>query len=241
MSEENIENITKSDSNFAPNFNGHCLMKNNFSVPNKVINLYISYTLGPRLRNLNTEFTLGNCLFGSVKLAKNADLDKYKYTGYGIGFGSHSEFLFTGGSYQKIVIIFRADTSSSVYFGNKGKNILILGGGPTQILDDTTLTAEAIYPINFLQTGKRFVLSPHNNGSNNFLFVNAIKVYQFKAKNSEMKDYALCLGSILKDFTIKNMKKTRLKGVAKCFLGHYRSINTNEVLDIHKYLMKELL
>ena len=58
MSEENIENITKSDSNFAPtfvdhhllpdmNFNGHGLIKNNISVPKKVINLYISYTPCP--------------------------------------------------------------------------------------------------------------------------------------------------------------------------------------------------
>ena len=38
-----------------------------------------SYTLGPQLRNLNTDFTLGNCLFGSVKLTKNADPDKYTY------------------------------------------------------------------------------------------------------------------------------------------------------------------
>ena len=89
MSEESIENITKSDSNFAPNFvdhhllpdmifNGHCLIKNNISIPKKVINLYISYALGPQLRNLNTDFTLGNGLFGSVKLTKNTDLDKYK-------------------------------------------------------------------------------------------------------------------------------------------------------------------
>ena len=42
-----------------------------------------SYTLGPQLRNLNTDFTLGNCLFGSVKLTKNADPDKYKYSHYG--------------------------------------------------------------------------------------------------------------------------------------------------------------
>ena len=58
MSEENIENITKSDRNFAPtfvdhhllpdiNFNGHCLIKYNASIPKKVINLYISYTLSP--------------------------------------------------------------------------------------------------------------------------------------------------------------------------------------------------
>ena len=54
-----------------------------------------SYTLGPQLRNLNTDFTLGNCLFGSVKLTKNADLDKYRCSGYAIGFGFLSEFLFT--------------------------------------------------------------------------------------------------------------------------------------------------
>ena len=38
---------------------------------------------------------------------------------------------------------------SSVYIDNKRKDILILGDGPTQGLDDTTLTAEAIYSINF--------------------------------------------------------------------------------------------
>ena len=87
MSEGSIESITKSGSNFAPTFvnhdllpdvnlNGHCLIKNNISIPKKVINLYISYTLDRQIRNLNTDFTLVNCLFGSVKLTKNADLDK---------------------------------------------------------------------------------------------------------------------------------------------------------------------
>ena len=91
MSDEYIENITKSDSNFAPtfvdhhllsdrNFNGHCLINNNISIPEKVMNLYISYTISPWLRNLNTDFTLNNCIFGSVKLNKNADPGKYKYS-----------------------------------------------------------------------------------------------------------------------------------------------------------------
>ena len=114
------------------NFNEHCLVKGDISIPKKVANLYISYTLGPQLRNLNTYFTLGNCLFGSVKLTKNADLDKYKYTGYGIEFDSRSEFLFTDGSYGKNVIIFGADMSSSVHIDNKGEDILILGERPTQ-------------------------------------------------------------------------------------------------------------
>ena len=107
--------------------------------------------------------------------------------------------------------------SSSVHVDNKGKDILILGEGPTQGLDDTTLTAEAKYPINFVQSGKRFVLSLHYNGSNSFLFVNATKVYQLKAKSSEIKDYALCFGNISKDFTINNLKITGLKGVVNFF------------------------
>ena len=156
ITEESIENITKSDSNFAPtfvdhyllpdlNFNGHCLIKNNISIPKKVVNLYISYTLGLQLRNSNTDFTLGNCLFGSVKLTKNSDLDtdlgKYKYSGYSIGFDSRSEFPISDDTKGKNVVIFGVDMSSSVHVDNKGKDILILGEGPTQGLDDTTLTA----------------------------------------------------------------------------------------------------
>ena len=197
------------------NFNGHCLIKNKISIPKKVINLYISYTLGPQLRNLNTYFTLGNCLFGSVKLTKNADLGKYKQSGYGIGFDSRSQFLFTDGTYGKNVIIFGADKSSSMHVENKGKDILILGEGPTKGLDNNTLTAEAKYPINFTQSDKRFALSLHYNGSHSFLIVNATKVYQFKANDSKIKDYALYLGNISKDFTTNNMTKTGLKGVVK--------------------------
>ena len=84
--------IIKSNSDFAPtfvdhhvlpniNFNEYCFIKNDISIPKKIINLYISYTLGSQLRNLNTSLILSNCLFRSVKLIKNADPDKYKYTG----------------------------------------------------------------------------------------------------------------------------------------------------------------
>ena len=72
-------------------------------------------------------------------------------------------------------------------------------------LDDTTLTAEVKYPINFTQLEKRFAL--HYNGRNSFLFVDAAKISQFKVNESEIKDYALCLGNISKDFTTNNIKK----------------------------------
>ena len=104
---------------------------------------------------------------------------------------------------------------SSVHVDNKGKDILILVEGPTQGLDDTTLTEEAKYPLNFTQSGKRFVLRLYYNGSSSFLYVNATKIYKFKAKNSEKKDYKLCLGNISKDVGINNLKKIGLKGVLK--------------------------
>ena len=77
-----------------------------------------------------------------------------------------------------------------MHVDNKGKEILILGERPTQGLN-RLLTAEAKYPINFTQSSKRFVLSLHYNRSNSFLFVNATKVYQFKAKELEIKDYSI--------------------------------------------------
>ena len=79
--------------------------------------------------------------------------------------------------------------SSSLHIDSKNKHTLILGKGPTRGLDNTKLTAEAKYPINFTESGKGQYLtinqlSLHYNGSNSFLFVNATKIYQFKAKYS---------------------------------------------------------
>ena len=103
--------------------------------------------------------------------------------------------------------------SSSLHIDKKNKDIWILVGGPTQGLDDITLMAEAKYFVNFTQPRKRFVLSLRYNGSNSFLFVNATKIYQFKEKDSEIKDCTLCLGNISKYFTINNMKKKKKKTV----------------------------
>ena len=89
----------------------------------------------------------------------NADQDKYKYNSYGIGFNSRSEFSWTDGSVSKNVIIFGVDMSSSLHIDSKNKHTLILGKGPTRGLDNTKLTAEAKYPINFTESGKRQYLT----------------------------------------------------------------------------------
>ena len=63
------------------------------------------------------------------------------------------------------------------------------------------------------------------------------KVYRFK-ENSVTKDYSLCLGNVSKGFMISNMNKTELKGVAIFFSFDFNPSDTNDIIDIYKYLMK---
>ena len=65
--------------------------------------------------------TLKNCLFGAVTLTKNADIDKYGYSGYGIGFERRSSFWFSGGGFGQNLLIFGAVMSSSAHIDNKKK------------------------------------------------------------------------------------------------------------------------
>ena len=64
---------------------------------------------------------LENCLFGAVKLTKNADIDQYQYSGYGIGFDRKSSFSFPSSGFGQNVIIFGVDMSSSAHVDNKKK------------------------------------------------------------------------------------------------------------------------
>ena len=90
-------------------------------------------------------------MFGAVSLTKNADIDKYKYSGYGIGFDRHGEFSF-GNALGKICIIFGAElSSSSSHANNKKNNILVLGKDFVQRINGITIYAEKLYKINFTE------------------------------------------------------------------------------------------
>ena len=117
------------------------------------------------------------------------------------------------------------------------KDILILSKGSTDRLDDTKITAAAKDSINFTKQQNKFCLSLHYNGSNSFLFVNGVKIYQFKAKDSEINASPLSLGNISKDFAVDNMKKTGLHRYMYDF--SVDSIDIDDSLDIHKYLIKK--
>ena len=64
-----------------------------------------------------------------------------------------------------------------VHIDNENKNMLVLDEWSTQGLDDTTLTAEAKYPVNFTQPNKIFLLSLHYNGGNSFFYLLILQKY----------------------------------------------------------------
>ena len=134
-------------------------------------------------------------------------------------------------------IIFGVHVSSPTKIDNMKKDILILGKGPTQGLEHT-LSAEKMYSINFTVTKKKFCLSLHYNGANSYLFVNGTEIYKFKAKDSEIVATPLCLGNISKDWSVDNMKGTGLNGYVYDFSVDYDAIAVDDILDIHKCLMK---
>ena len=65
--------------------------------------------------------------------------------------------------------------------------------------------------------------------------------FYFLIQYSEIKPYPLCLGNFLKNLTLSNTKKkSRIKGILKVFSIDHDPINTNEILDIHRFSMKEI-
>ena len=117
--------------------------------------MYIVYEIS-RNCNISSYPTLENCLFGTVSFTKHADIDQYKYSGYGIGFDRKGEFPF-GKGFGRNCRIFGADMSSSVYANNKTKDILVLGKDFVQGLDKRTIYTEKLYSINSTKTNTNFV------------------------------------------------------------------------------------
>ena len=83
------------------------------------------YELGAS-RSSSDNPTLQNSLFGVVKLTKNVDINKYRYSGYGIGLDRKGSFSFPSSGFGQNVIIFGVDMSSSVHVDNKKNDILII-------------------------------------------------------------------------------------------------------------------
>ena len=213
-------------------FSGSCLKQDKITYTHgKIANIYIAYEINEKDNTITSDLTLENCLFGAVTLTKNVNIDRYGYSGYGVGFGGKESFSFSGGGYGQTVLIFGADMSFSAHIDNKVKDVLVLGLGPTQGLE-YMLTAEKMYSINFPE--KTFCLSLLYNGENSYLFVNGTQIYKFIAKDSEIVAIPLCLGNISKDWLIDHMKK-RFNGYVYDFNVDYDATDGDDIKDIRKY------
>ena len=191
--------------------NGDLLRQNQVTYNHgPIVNIYIVYET--ILDTKTSNIPLENCLFGAIKLTKNSDIDKYKYSEYGIRFDSRGSFSHPSGENGKNVIIFGADSSNSVHANNKVNNILVLGKDFIQGINSTTIYVERMYSTNFTVNNKIFCLSLHYNGDSSYLFVNGKQIHEFKAKDSEMVPYPLCLRGLSKDFEIGYMRASRLIG-----------------------------
>ena len=133
-------------------------------------------------------------------LTKNNDVEKYGYSGYGIGFDRRSNFSFSGSRFGANILIFGAEMSLSAHIDN-----LVLGIGPTQGLDHA-LTAKKMYSINVTVTKNKFWLSLYYNGANSYLPVNSTEIWKLKSKDSQIAAALLCLGNISKDWSEDNMQ-----------------------------------
>ena len=143
-----------------------------------LVNVYSVYEISKNINIIDYPI-LENCLFWAVSLTKNADIDKYGYSGYGIGFDRHGNFSFPGTELGRNVIIIGVDMCSSIKIDNRKKDILILGKDPTQSLEHA-LSAEKMYSISFMEQNKKLFLSLHYNNENSYLFVNGTEINKFK-------------------------------------------------------------
>ena len=193
----------------------------------KIVNVYIVYET-VSYSSWSNDYTLRNCLFGAVSLTKNADIDKCKCSGYGIGFDKRRFFSHPSGGTGRIINIFGVDISSPTEIDNRKKDILFLiniliGKGPAQGLEHT-LSAEKIYSINFTENNKKCCLSLHYDGANSYLSVNGREIHKFKAKDSKIVGTPLSLGNISKDWSVDGMVKAGLRGYVYDFSVDYDAI-----------------
>ena len=96
-----------------------------------------------------------------------------------------------------------------------------------------------MYSVNFTVTKKKFCLNLHCHGASSYLFVNDKEIYKFKAKKFEISVGSICLGNILKDWSVDNMKRTGFTGSVYDFSVDYNAIAVDDIKDIHKYLMEK--
>ena len=150
-SEKNIPSETNLEPAMSNLVNGKIILKFNNSVlvqnicsslySNFNLNLYICYELNTWPSSPTNNITLRNCLFGTVKLTRNAGKNKFTYNGRGIAFDGKGFWSFDNGSARNVVIF-------GVDHIDPKNNFLVLAGGPTEGINGSAGNAEKKLVLN---------------------------------------------------------------------------------------------
>ena len=132
----------------------------------KIVNVYIVYDLDAWPGNHTNNFKFKNCLFGATSVVKNKDKEKYVYRGYRIIFDKASLWSFDNGIARN-AIISSVDNSSSSH----AYNVLVLGEGPTFIINGRFFSPEKKICINFSKANTKSCLRLHYNADNSYLLI----------------------------------------------------------------------
>ena len=204
-SKNDLPNL-KNDGRMHVYLSGNHFQQHKVIIPNNnnAINIYCVYKLDPIASSRDTSFTIQNALFGAMQITKNAtNNSKNNYKGYGICFDERSQFDdtitedgFAHTTNGRNVLIFGVDMSFSAHATNRANHIYLMGEGLTQGINDTTIYVEQNYYRNFMDSGKKFVLSLHYNGDNSYLFVNGRQELKFKCKTDQLVKEKLCIGNL---------------------------------------------
>ena len=208
--------------------NDHVINKN-------VVNIYIVYKLDRITSSRDISFTIQNALFGAMQITKNAtDNSKNNYKGYGICFDERSQFGHTitenGRAHTtngRNVLIFGVDMRFSAHATiteHRANHIYLKGDGLTQGINDTTLYVEKNYWRNFIDPGKKIIISLHYNGDESCFFVNGRQELKFKAKTDQLVKEKLCIGNLSDQWTASESEKTELYGSIYDFVVDYEQI-----------------
>ena len=215
----NLPNL-KNDGRMHVHLSGNHFQQNKVIIPNNnnVINIYCVYKLDPISSSRDTSSTIQNALFGAMQITTNAaDNSKNNYKGYGICFDERSQFGHTitedGRAHTtngRNVLIFGADMSFSAHATNRENHIYLMDDGLTQGINDTTLYVEKNNWRNFIDPGKKFIISLHYNGDESYFFVNSRQELKFKAKTDQSVKENLCIGNLSDQWTASESEKNRV-------------------------------
>ena len=229
---------------FEMKFNGHRLSYGATSKFNSTVtNVYLVYKLNLYKNVELPKYPLVNALFGAIKVDKKGSTnpEKWVFTGKGIAIDSDGSYGMGQQGLGRNVILFGVDNTNSKHPVNRPHHFMVLGNGNTQLVENVNSIPEKGLAINMTFPGKKFVLSIHYSGTNSLFYVNGILMAVFSDKYYPgKKDHiGFSLGNLSTDFTAAEETEMGLRGNVYEFSVDHKIIKTEDIENIHAYLMKK--